>query len=75
MNLAAAFLASAAKHPAKTALCWGEQTFSYGAFLSQTQRLAAHLQENLGVKPGDRVGLWLKNCPEFFNHKIGRAHV
>jgi len=65
MNLAAAFLASADKHPAKTALCWGEQTYSYEALRVQTQRLASHLQESLMVKPGDRVGLWLKNCPEF----------
>jgi len=27
--------------------------------------IALRLQQNLGLKPGDRVGLWLKNCPEF----------
>jgi long-chain acyl-CoA synthetase len=27
--------------------------------------LARHLQQSFGVKPGERVALWLKNCPEF----------
>jgi long-chain acyl-CoA synthetase len=33
--------------------------------LPQAQAVAAHLQSRLGVKAGDRVALWLKNCPEF----------
>src|SRR2546428_5632958 len=64
MNLADAFYASAEQDPGKTALFWGDQEHSYGGFSSQTNRLAGHLP-HLGVKPGDRVGLWLKNCPEF----------
>ncbi len=71
MNLAAAFTSSAEKNRTRTALCWGEEMYSYETFLSQTRRLAAHLQKNLGVKPGDRVGLWLKNCPEFIPALFG----
>src|SRR5436190_23105901 len=65
MNLAAAFAASAEKHQNKTALCWGEQVYTYDRVIQQTRHLGRHLQQTLGVKPGDRVALWLKNCPEF----------
>jgi long-chain acyl-CoA synthetase len=27
--------------------------------------VAEHLRNNLGLRRGDRVGIWLKNCPEF----------
>src|SRR5947208_165510 len=65
MNLAAAFVSSSEKHRNRPALFWGEQTFSYDLILNQSRQLAGHLQSSLGVKPGDRVALWLKNRPEF----------
>ena len=65
MNLAMAFAESARKDLRKTALYWGDREYSYAELLEQTARVAEHLQEQFGVKPGDRVGLWLKNCPEF----------
>ena len=65
MNLATAFTSAAQTHTGKAAIFWGEQEFSYDLLLAQAGRLAAHLQGELGVKFGDRVGLWLKNCPEF----------
>src|SRR5262245_12524402 len=65
MNLATAFAASVEKTPQKTALFWGEAEYSYQTLLTQTRCLARHLQQSFGVKPGDRVALWLKNCPEF----------
>lgn len=65
MNLAQAFAESARKHVAKPAIFWGERTFSYGEVAGLASQLAHHLQSTFGVKPGDRVGLWLKNCPEF----------
>lgn len=64
-NLAAAFAESVACHPQKPAVFWGDQEHSYGALHADTLRLAAVLQRDLGVQRGDRVGLWLKNCPEF----------
>jgi len=33
--------------------------------LRQSRQLSRHLQQSFGVRPGDRVALWLKNCPEF----------
>ncbi len=71
MNLATAFARSAERDPNKTALYWGEQVFSYRDLLTQTSRVASFLQNDLGVKPGDRVGLWLKNCPEFIPALFG----
>ena len=65
MNLAAAFAQTAQRDLRKTAIYWGDQQFAYEHLLEQTTRVAAHLQSRLGVKPGDRVALWLKNCPEF----------
>jgi long-chain acyl-CoA synthetase len=65
MNLAAAFCASAEQHSAKPAIFWGADEFTYGDLLRRTRALAAHLQQQFNVRPGDRVGIWLKNCPEF----------
>jgi long-chain acyl-CoA synthetase len=65
MNLAIAFANCAEKHSTKTAIFWGEKEISYADMLSQSQKIAAHLRSKFDVKPGDRVALWLKNCPEF----------
>jgi len=65
MNLAAAFARCAQQHASKAALFWGETEISYAALFAQSQNVAACLQTRFGVKPGDRVALWMKNCPEF----------
>jgi long-chain acyl-CoA synthetase len=65
MNLALAFAQSARNDFSKTALFWGDVRFSYGQFWEQTLWVAQRLQSSLGVRRGDRVGVWLKNCPEF----------
>src|SRR6185369_1673271 len=65
MNLAVAFAGCAAKHARKTAIYYGEKEISFAALLAESEKVAAHLQNHFGVKPGDRVALWLKNCPEF----------
>jgi len=65
MNLASAFAATAQRHPNKAALFWGEAEFSYGQFWSQTLWLAERLRTDFGIRAGDRVGIWLRNCPQF----------
>ncbi|MDB6122487.1 MAG: long-chain fatty-acid-CoA ligase [Pedosphaera sp.] len=65
MNLATALVRSAQINPKKTALYWGENEYTYENILTQTAHVAGFLQNKLEVKPGDRVALWLKNCPEF----------
>jgi long-chain acyl-CoA synthetase len=71
MNLAIALAKSVAKDPKKIALYWGEAEYSYETILAQTNRVAGYLQHKIGVKPGNRVGLWLKNCPEFIPALFG----
>ena len=65
MNLATAFANCAQKHAQKKAIFWGDREISYAEVLAQSQKVATHLHNQLGVKPGDRIALWLKNCPEF----------
>jgi long-chain acyl-CoA synthetase len=65
MNLASAFAASAQKRPDKVALFWGEREFTYATLLKQSRAVATQLVGQYRVKAGDRVGLWLKNRPEF----------
>ncbi len=71
MNLARAFRESAQKRPDKTALFWGEQELSYAVLADQTRALARLLVSELDVRPGERVGLWLRNRPEFVGSFLG----
>jgi len=71
MNLSTAFAQAAEKDLRKTALFWGEREYSFEELLSQTRKVAGYLQNGLGLRPGDRVGLWLKNCPEFIPALFG----
>lgn len=71
MNLTTAFLQSAQRNPEKTAVFWGNTEFAYRHLASQSAWASQHLQSALGVRPGDRVGLWLRNCPEFITAFFG----
>jgi long-chain acyl-CoA synthetase len=71
MNLATAFALSVEKRPDKIALYWGESEFTYANLFGQTCAVAAGLSRKFDVKPGDRVGLWLKNRPEFVMAALG----
>jgi long-chain acyl-CoA synthetase len=75
MNLATAFIASAQAHADKTALYWGQDEFTYATLLRQSRAVAGHLAGRMGVKAGDRVALWLKNCPEFVTALFGVLHA
>ncbi|HEX3797707.1 MAG TPA: long-chain fatty acid--CoA ligase [Verrucomicrobiae bacterium] len=65
MNLATKFEEVVRSNPHKTALYWGDREYTYEELLNETSRVAGYLQHVVGVQPGDRVALWLKNCPEF----------
>jgi long-chain acyl-CoA synthetase len=75
MNLAGAFAVSVQKQPQKIALFWGEREYSYTDLWRLSAAVAEHLQGHFGVRPGDRVGLWLKNCPEFIPSLFGILHA
>ena len=65
MNLARTFLDSAERHAAKTAVFWGAEEISYDQLRQRASLLGTHLTATVGVQPGDRVALWMKNCPDF----------
>jgi long-chain acyl-CoA synthetase len=65
MNLASAFAESANKHREKIALFWGEEEYSYAKLWEETVLVSERLKGQFVVKAGERIGLWLKNCPEF----------
>jgi len=71
MNLALAFAQSARRDPSKTALLWGDVRFSYGHFHAQTLWVTEQLRSQFGVRRGDRVGIWLRNCPEYIPALFG----
>ena len=71
MNLSTAFADCAKKHAQKSAIFYGEWEISYAELHAQSLKVAAHLRMKLHVEPGDRVALWLKNCPEFVTSVFG----
>jgi len=70
-NLSAAFLASVEQHPNKTALFWGSDQYSYHHFARQAAWISRELRDRHGIRPGDRVGIWMRNRPEFVSALLG----
>ncbi|MFQ3168388.1 MAG: long-chain acyl-CoA synthetase [Limisphaerales bacterium] len=70
-NLANTFTENAAANADKTAIFWGDEQVTFGQAHTIAVGLAKRLKEEFGLKPGDRVGLWLKNCPEFIYSLFG----
>lgn len=67
------------EHPDRVALRFGNRSWTYAELDEQTERMAKALWA-FGVRPGDRVALFLPNCPElvlsyFGCFKIGAATV
>ena len=75
MNLASRFAASTQKHMEKAALFWGDRAYSYSELWSQTLFVTGILRQQYGIGPGDRVALWMKNCPEFVPSLFGVLHT
>ncbi len=71
MNLGLAFSESARSCADKPAIFWGDATITYNQIWRESQGLARRLQQVTGLRPGDRVAIWLKNCPEFVSSLFG----
>ena len=57
--------AVAAANPKRNAVFWGSTRISYGKLQARVHSYASALHAEIGVSKGDRVGILLKNCPEF----------
>ena len=64
-NLANQFTEVTKENSNKTAIFWGGDEFSFDHAHSIAKCLAKRLKVEFELQPGDRVALWLKNCPEF----------
>ncbi|HVB47178.1 MAG TPA: AMP-binding protein [Burkholderiales bacterium] len=67
MNLVHLLLRSARRLPAQPALAVGKTAVrSYGELAHRAARLANSLTGKFGLRPGERVALAMKNCPEYY---------
>jgi long-chain acyl-CoA synthetase len=55
----------AASFPRRTAIYWGTDRIRYDALERNISTFAANLQHAGAVGPGGRMGILLRNCPEF----------
>ncbi|MDZ7643038.1 MAG: AMP-binding protein [Woeseiaceae bacterium] len=66
MNIAAHLERTGRSAGQRTAIAAGERPLvSYAELLDRVRRLAGGLVAELGLKPGDRVALAMRNCPEY----------
>ena len=70
-SLTSAFQASVARHPEKAALFWGPEQITYRQIGRQADWVAHRLRADFAIQPGDRVGLWMRNRPEFVPALLG----
>jgi long-chain acyl-CoA synthetase len=67
MNLVHLLLRTARWLPDRPALAVGQRVVrNYGDMASRVTRLAGGFSRKLSLKPGDRVALAMKNCPEYY---------
>jgi long-chain acyl-CoA synthetase len=64
-NVIAAFEERARSQPKKVAIFYGSKKISYGDLREKVERLAGGLRAELRPERGERIGVLLKNCPEY----------
>ncbi len=72
-SLLAALVAHAAGDPQRPCLIWDDYSFSYRDIVAAAAAWASHYT-GLGLRHGDRVGLYLANGPAFLGAYLG-AHA
>ncbi len=65
MNLKTMLESSAREHPDKDFYFFEDRSATYASFNAETNRLAHAMIETLTIEKGDRVGILLRNRPEF----------
>ena len=63
-NLANQFTEIVRGNPNKTAIFWDGSEYSFGHAYSVAKCLSNRLKGQFELQSGDRVALWLKNCPD-----------
>ena len=53
------------ENPDAVALLFGDESWTYSRILQASQALSQELRTRHGIEPGDRVGLLMRNRPEF----------
>ena len=71
MHLAAMVADSVGKYEDKPALFFRDQVLTYRELWEHAGQVKNHLLQREGIAPGDRVALWMGNCPEFIILLIG----
>jgi long-chain acyl-CoA synthetase len=75
MNLTSAFKLAVDAHSTKTVVYCGDVEYSFQALYDQSLSIAERLIRDFSVKPGDHIGIWLRNCPEFIPALFGILHA
>ena len=76
MNLVNLLLRSARWLPERPALAAGQQVvMTYRELASRVSRLSGGFKNRLNLKPGDRVALAMKNCPEYYQIMFACWHA
>ena len=74
MNVASWVERWAALRPRKAAIIYEGESISYSELKRRADRAACWLQD-VGVEKGDRVAVFLNNCPEFMELYLASAHL
>jgi fatty-acyl-CoA synthase len=56
---------SAARFPDKTFVIFYDTPITYGEFKDEVERIAGFLEQDCGIRKGDRVLLYMQNSPQF----------
>jgi long-chain acyl-CoA synthetase len=76
MNLALWLERAGLSHGDRPALGFGSRVMrNYREVAGRAARLAASLQRRFGLKPGDRVAIAAKNCPDYVELMFGIWHA